>query len=88
MTKDAPGTLEPSAESILEVGLGFMRSKTLLSAVELDLFTTLGDRHLTGAELQRELGLHERANPDFFVAHGSRPSDLVAFAPRRRPRRR
>src|SRR5690606_3573593 len=39
---------------------------TLLSAVELGLFTTLGANGMTGAELERALGLHSRANPDFF----------------------
>ena len=57
---------EPSAQAILDTGLGFFRAKSLLSAVELELFTKLGDRALTGRELQRELGLHDRANPDFF----------------------
>jgi hypothetical protein len=41
-------------------------AKSLLSAVELGLFTTLGDTALTGPELQQALGLHQRANPDFF----------------------
>ena len=46
--------------------MGFWPAKVLLSAVEIGLFTTLGDRALTGAELQQALGLHARANPDFF----------------------
>lgn len=46
--------------------MAFWPAKTLLSAIELDLFTTLGDRSLTGRELQAALGLHNRANPDFF----------------------
>jgi len=37
----------------------------LLSAVELELFTRLGDQALTAAELRGALGLHERAVPDF-----------------------
>src|SRR5215203_3241859 len=53
---------------IMEVGMAFWPAKTLLSAVELGLFTTLGPRALTGAELQAGLGLHARANPDFFDA--------------------
>src|SRR6188474_1113296 len=57
-------TLSPAR--IMEVGMGFWPAKVLLSAVEFDLFTTLGDRALTGAELQQALGLHARANPDFF----------------------
>src|SRR3954452_12152532 len=50
---------------ILQLGDGFMASKTLLSAVELELFTKLGDQALTGAELATELSLHPRAIPDF-----------------------
>jgi predicted O-methyltransferase YrrM len=52
----------------MEVGLGFWPSKTLLSAVELGLFTKLGSNSMTGPELQKELGLSLRANPDFFDA--------------------
>lgn len=51
---------------IMEVGMAFWPAKTLLSAVELGLFTTLGSRALTGTELQAALALHDRANPDFF----------------------
>ncbi|MBK9308497.1 MAG: methyltransferase [Nitrospira sp.] len=56
--------LNPSA--ILDTAFGFWSSKALLTAVELGLFTTLGNRRLTGAELGNELRLHPRANPDFF----------------------
>lgn len=58
----------PSPFRILEIGLAFFASKTLLSAVGLNLFTVLGDKAMTGAELQKALGLHDRANPDFFDA--------------------
>jgi hypothetical protein len=58
--------LDPSA--ILQTAFGFWNSKVLLTAVELGLFSRLGSRHLTGAELGGELGLHPRANPDFFDA--------------------
>ena len=58
--------LNPS--SILQTAFGFWGSKVLLTAVEMGLFTTLGDRRLTGAELGKELRLHARANPDFFDA--------------------
>ncbi|MBA2303664.1 MAG: methyltransferase [Acidobacteria bacterium] len=50
----------------MEVGMAFWPAKTLLSAVELGLFTRLGGGAMTGAELQDALGLHRRANPDFF----------------------
>ena len=51
---------------IIQTGLGFWASKTLLSAVELGLFGVLGDKALTGAELTKALGLHDRANSDFY----------------------
>jgi len=51
---------------ILEIGFGFWPSKTLLSAVEIGLFTVLGKRSMTGKALEDMLGLHPRANPDFF----------------------
>lgn len=46
--------------------MAFWPAKVLLSAVELELFTRLGDGAMTGAELQKTLNLHQRANPDFF----------------------
>jgi hypothetical protein len=52
----------------MEVGMGFWPSKVLLSAIELGLFTELGSRAMTGGELRAALGLHPRANPDFFDA--------------------
>lgn len=55
-----------SPARIMEVGMGFWPAKVLLSATGLGLFTALGAKALTGAELQNDLGLHPRANPDFF----------------------
>ena len=46
--------------------MAFWPAKVLLSAIELGLFTTLGAKAMTGSELQSALGLHGRANPDFF----------------------
>src|SRR5215204_3472970 len=57
---------------ILQVGMGFWGSKTLLSAVELELFTTLGSDSMTGREIAEALGLDDRAIPDF-------PDALVAL---------
>jgi len=51
---------------IMEVAMAFWPAKSLLSAVELGLFTTLGKNAMTGRELQDALALHPRANPDFF----------------------
>ena len=59
-----PTTLNPSA--ILQTAFSFWSSKVLLTAVEFGLFTRLGGRRITGAELGAELNLHPRAIADFF----------------------
>lgn len=58
----------PTPEGILELGMAFWGSKTLLSAVELGVFGTLSEGPLDGETLQRELGLHPRSAEDFFDA--------------------
>jgi predicted O-methyltransferase YrrM len=70
MSETAPASLDPG--HIMQIGMGFMASKTLLSAVELEVFSTLGDRGMTGAELGQALTLDPRAVPDF-------PDALVAL---------
>ena len=45
--------------------MGFWPSKTVLSAVELELFTQLGDEPMTGEEIGERLGLHPRGIYDF-----------------------
>jgi SAM-dependent methyltransferase len=55
----------PDSSRILEIGMGFQSSKTLLSAVELRLFTVLADGPLTGDQIGDRLGLHPRAIYDF-----------------------
>ncbi|WP_435532587.1 methyltransferase [Streptomyces violaceusniger] len=59
---------EISPEPILQVGLGFMASKALLTAVELDLFSQLAEGPRTGGDLAEELGLHPRGAVDFLDA--------------------
>lgn len=59
-------TLDPTP--ILQTAFGFWSSKVLLSAVELKVFTVLGDRKMTGAEMGSEIDLHPRAINDFFDA--------------------
>ncbi|MBT9582569.1 methyltransferase domain-containing protein [bacterium] len=49
----------------MQVGLGFMGSKALLSAVELDLFTVLAAHPLTAAQIGDRLALHPRGLYDF-----------------------
>jgi hypothetical protein len=58
--------LDPS--HIIEVGTGFWPSKTLLSAVELDLFSVLGAESMSGEQLGARLALHPRAIDDFLDA--------------------
>jgi len=53
-------------ERILEVGFGFWPSKVLLTAVELGVFSALGDKSMTGRELGAAVGLHPRGIFDFF----------------------
>jgi Dimerisation domain len=55
----APGALSP--EGILRLGLGFWGSRTLLSAVELGVFSELADGPLAGEELAARLELHPRS---------------------------
>jgi precorrin-6B methylase 2 len=58
----------PNPEQILQIGMGFWASKTLLSAVELELFTLLGTSGHTAAEIAGKLDLHERSREDFLDA--------------------
>lgn len=60
------GRLDPS--HIMQTATAFWASKVLLTAVELDLFSTLGDGSLTAAELGGALELHPRGTYDFFDA--------------------
>jgi SAM-dependent methyltransferase len=61
-------TTTPDVGPILQTAFSFWSSKVLLTAVELGLFTRLGDRRLTAAELGAELELHPRGTFDFFDA--------------------
>jgi len=55
--------LDPS--QILQVGMGFWPAKTVLSAVELELFTELSSEAMTGEEIGERVGLHPRGIYDF-----------------------
>jgi precorrin-6B methylase 2 len=69
LTDDAPTqaqSLDP--EHILQIGMGFFASKTLLSAVELGLFTHLAGGGQTAEEISVALDLHERSRYDFLDA--------------------
>ena len=55
----------PSPDHILQIGFAFWSSKTLLSAVEMGVFTELADGPQEFASLAGRLGLHERSARDF-----------------------
>ena len=55
----------PTPERIMQVGLGFWASKTLLSAVEIELFTELAKHPEDLDHIQARLGLHARSAGDF-----------------------
>ncbi len=62
----ATGRLTPA--KIMQLGTGFWGSKTLLSAIELGLFTELAKGPLDAAALTKRLQLHPRSARDFFDA--------------------
>ena len=59
---------QPGPDAIMQLGLAFWGSKALLSAVELDLFTTLARGPLTGEMLTAKLGLQPRGTTDWLDA--------------------
>lgn len=61
-------TLPVTPEHILQTGMAFWASKTLLSAVELGVFTELTAAPLSADELGMRLDLNERARRDFLDA--------------------
>jgi hypothetical protein len=58
----------PTPEKILQTGLAFWASKTLLSAIEMGLFTELAHGAERFAALEGRMGLHPRASRDFLDA--------------------
>jgi hypothetical protein len=56
------------AAKILQLGVGFWGSKTLLTAVELGVFSELAREPLDCEALRQRLGLHPRSARDFFDA--------------------
>ncbi len=58
----------PTPEKIMHLGMAFWGSKTLLSAVELEVFTRLAKGSMDASTLRKQLDLHERSALDFFDA--------------------
>jgi len=50
---------------IMQIGMGFFASKTLLTAVKLELFTLLAKRPLSAKEIKFEICMNERGLYDF-----------------------
>jgi hypothetical protein len=72
----------PTPEPIMQLGLAFWASKTLLSAIELDVFAVLATGPRERATLTKDLGLHERSARDFLdalVALGMLDRDLDEY---------
>ncbi len=94
-----PSTQQPHHAAILQLGTGFWASRTLLSAVELGVFTTLAaSGPLALAPLRDRLGLHPRPARDFLDALAAlgmlqrdaqgrydNTADTAAFLDRARP---
>ena len=56
---------QPTPEKILQTGLAFWASKSLLSAIEMGVFTELADGPEEFEALSSRLGLHSRSARDF-----------------------
>lgn len=66
MNNPATSAVHITPDRIMQTGLGFWGSKTLLAAVKLGIFTTLGgNKKLSGKEIQSTLKLHDRGVYDF-----------------------
>jgi precorrin-6B methylase 2 len=62
---DAQSNNQINPSKIMQVGMGFWASKTLLTAVHMGLFTHLANSELSGDQIQEKLGLHSRSLYDF-----------------------
>jgi len=60
--------LQVDPSKIMQVGMGFWASKTLLTAVQMELFTLLAQGELSGQDIGGKLGLHKRSLFDFLDA--------------------
>jgi len=72
-----------SPEPILTLGMAFLKSKALLSAIELGVFTALANGPQDGTALAKKLGLNPRSSRDFLdslVALGMLDRDRDHYA--------
>lgn len=61
-------TDRPAPDRLFDVGLGFLGSKAVATAVEFGVFETLADDSLPLDDLAGECGVHDRGAADFFDA--------------------
>ncbi len=59
---------EVTPDKIMQIGMGFWASKTLLVAVNMGLFSLLADKEFSGKEIQQHLKLNNRSLYDFLDA--------------------
>ena len=71
MTEETAAARSPDPSHIMQVGLGFWASKTLLAATKLDLFTLLDRGAQQPEHIRAELGLHPKSIIDFLDALAS-----------------
>jgi len=64
-TIQKPETKQVDPSKIMQIGMGFWASKTLLTAVNMNLFTILAQGELSGQDLKEKLGLNNRGLYDF-----------------------
>ena len=62
------GKAELDPGHIMQTATAFWASKVLLTAVEFDLFTVLGNDAMSADQLGNKLGIHPRGRYDFFDA--------------------
>jgi len=68
ISPDTTTTLPPTPDQIMQIGMGFWASKTLLSAIEIGIFTELAKHPADINTLRDRFNLHERSALDFLDA--------------------
>jgi len=67
-TREVERQMDLSPARIIQLGVGFWGPKTLLSAIELGVFSALAGGPLDLGSLRERIGLHPRSARDFFDA--------------------
>jgi hypothetical protein len=67
-TREVEREMDVSPTRIIQLGVGFWGPKTLLSAIELGVFSALAGGPLDLGSLRERVGLHPRSARDFFDA--------------------